>query len=127
MQAALVRQFDLTSRAEFLQDFAKQAVQKVSTRFLQAIRQESQTGPRTKHRTIEMIVRVETSPPIIRDSFPAPEQTIAGIGRALREGRTSCVEILEGCLQQVDEWEPKVHAWVILDRDEALEQARELR
>jgi uncharacterized protein len=36
MQAALIRQFDLTSRAEFLQDFAKQAVQKVSTRFLQA-------------------------------------------------------------------------------------------
>jgi small GTP-binding protein len=34
MQAALVRQFDLTSRAEFLQDFAKQAVQRVSTRFL---------------------------------------------------------------------------------------------
>ena len=28
MQAALVRQFDLTSRAEFLQDFAKQAVQR---------------------------------------------------------------------------------------------------
>ncbi len=35
MQAALIRQFDLTSRAEFLQEFAKQAVQKVSTRFLQ--------------------------------------------------------------------------------------------
>jgi len=35
MQAALVRQFDLTSRAEFLQEFAKQAVQKVSTRLLQ--------------------------------------------------------------------------------------------
>jgi uncharacterized protein len=34
MQAALVRQFDLTSRAEFLQEFAKQAVQRVSTRFL---------------------------------------------------------------------------------------------
>jgi uncharacterized protein len=34
MQAALVRQFDLTSRAEFLQEFAKQAVQKVSTRWL---------------------------------------------------------------------------------------------
>ena len=27
--------------------------------------------------------------------FPTPDQTIAGIGRALREGRTSCVEILE--------------------------------
>jgi uncharacterized protein len=36
MQAALIRQFDLTSRAEFLQDFAKQAVQRVSARILQA-------------------------------------------------------------------------------------------
>jgi hypothetical protein len=35
MQAALTRQFDLTSRAEFLQEFAKQAVLKVSNRFLQ--------------------------------------------------------------------------------------------
>jgi small GTP-binding protein len=34
MQAALVRQFDLTSRGEFLQQFAKQAVQKVSSRIL---------------------------------------------------------------------------------------------
>jgi uncharacterized protein len=34
MQAALIRQFDLTSRAEFLQEFAKQAVQKVSSRLL---------------------------------------------------------------------------------------------
>jgi small GTP-binding protein len=34
MQAALIRQFDLTSRAEFLQQFAKQAVQKVSSRLL---------------------------------------------------------------------------------------------
>jgi uncharacterized protein len=36
MQAALIRQFDLNSRAEFLQEFAKQAVVKVSTKFLQA-------------------------------------------------------------------------------------------
>jgi small GTP-binding protein len=35
MQAALIRQFDLTSRVEFLQEFAKQAVQKVSSRLLQ--------------------------------------------------------------------------------------------
>ncbi len=34
MQAALIRQFDLTSRTEFLQQFAKQAVQKVSSRIL---------------------------------------------------------------------------------------------
>ncbi len=44
----------------------------------------------------------------------------------LREGRTTCVEILNGCLDQVDEWEPKVHAWVVLDRERALEQARAL-
>jgi uncharacterized protein (DUF697 family) len=36
MQAALVRQFDLTSRAEFLQEFAKQAVQRVSSRILKS-------------------------------------------------------------------------------------------
>ncbi len=36
MQAALIRQFDLTSRGEFLQDFAKQAVQRVSAKILQA-------------------------------------------------------------------------------------------
>jgi uncharacterized protein len=30
MQAALIRQFDLNSRAEFLQEFAKQALQHVS-------------------------------------------------------------------------------------------------
>ena len=34
LQAALIHQFDLTSRAEFLQEFAKQAVQKVSSRLL---------------------------------------------------------------------------------------------
>jgi hypothetical protein len=34
LQAALIHQFDLTSRAEFLQEFAKQAVQKVSSKLL---------------------------------------------------------------------------------------------
>jgi Asp-tRNA(Asn)/Glu-tRNA(Gln) amidotransferase A subunit family amidase len=58
--------------------------------------------------------------------FPSADQTIAGIGRTLREGRTSCVEILNGCFAQVDEWEPKVHAWVVLDREGAIEQARGL-
>lgn len=58
--------------------------------------------------------------------FPRPEQTIAGIGRLLRRGEVSCVDILNACLEQVDEWEPKVHAWVVLDREGALEQARSL-
>jgi small GTP-binding protein len=34
LQAALIHQFDLTSRTDFLQEFAKQAVQKVSSRFM---------------------------------------------------------------------------------------------
>jgi Asp-tRNA(Asn)/Glu-tRNA(Gln) amidotransferase A subunit family amidase len=57
--------------------------------------------------------------------YPSVDQTIVGVGRALREGRTSCVKILEGCLEQVDKWEPKVHAWVVLDREKALESSRE--
>jgi Asp-tRNA(Asn)/Glu-tRNA(Gln) amidotransferase A subunit family amidase len=58
--------------------------------------------------------------------FPAPDQTIGGVGRALREGRTTAVRILEGCLEQVDHWEPRVHAWVLVDRDRALEHAHSL-
>jgi aspartyl-tRNA(Asn)/glutamyl-tRNA(Gln) amidotransferase subunit A len=58
--------------------------------------------------------------------FPHFDQTIAGAGRALRERQISCVKILEQCFAQVDEWEPKVHAWVILDRDNARDRARKL-
>jgi hypothetical protein len=39
MQAALIRQFDLNSRAEFLQEFAKQALQHVSKRVFQGSEQ----------------------------------------------------------------------------------------
>ncbi len=118
MQAALIRQFDLTSRAEFLQEFAKQAVQKVSTRLLHGTAQDTRTagGQEVNDHSYENDPMSKPSGDYPR-LFPTPDQTIAGIGRALREGRTSCVEILEGCLAQVDEWEPKVHAWVVLDRD----------
>jgi aspartyl-tRNA(Asn)/glutamyl-tRNA(Gln) amidotransferase subunit A len=58
--------------------------------------------------------------------FATPDQTIDGAGRALREGRTTAVQILEGCLERTDYWEPRVHAWVVLDRDGAREQARRL-
>jgi len=58
--------------------------------------------------------------------FSPPSQTIAGVGRAMREGRTTCVEVLNGCLAQVDEWEPKVHAWVLLDREGSLQAAQAL-
>src|SRR5262249_51145009 len=58
--------------------------------------------------------------------FPRPEQTIAGIDRLLRQREISCVDILNACLKQVDEWEPKVHAWVVLDREGSMKQARAL-
>jgi aspartyl-tRNA(Asn)/glutamyl-tRNA(Gln) amidotransferase subunit A len=58
--------------------------------------------------------------------FPRREQTIAGIGRLLRQGEVSCVDILNACLEHVGDWEPKVHAWVVLDREGAMEQARAL-
>ena len=48
MQAALIRQFDLTSRAEFIQQFAKQAVQKVSNRILHG-GSKSQEHPATRN------------------------------------------------------------------------------
>jgi aspartyl-tRNA(Asn)/glutamyl-tRNA(Gln) amidotransferase subunit A len=57
--------------------------------------------------------------------FPGPDQTITGIGRALRDGRATCVSVLEECLRQVDQWEPLVHAWVLVDRGGALKQAQE--
>src|SRR3982751_3903338 len=57
---------------------------------------------------------------------PPPSETIAGAGAALREGRRSCRDVLEGCLARVDRWEPEVRAWVLLDRDGARTRAEEL-
>jgi len=45
MQAALVRQFDLTSRTEFLQEFAKQALKRVSHQFLQTVTAKPEQPP----------------------------------------------------------------------------------
>jgi Asp-tRNA(Asn)/Glu-tRNA(Gln) amidotransferase A subunit family amidase len=66
------------------------------------------------------------TPEMVPRLFPRPDETIAGVGRALRAGRTTCAAILAGCLEQVSHWEPKVHAWVVLDRDRAREQASRL-
>jgi len=58
--------------------------------------------------------------------FPKPALSIAGIGGRIREGSTTCVQLLRACLDQSEEWEPKVHAWVVLDKDRAIEQAQVL-
>ena len=58
--------------------------------------------------------------------FPDRSETIEGAADDLRNGRTTCAELLERCLKRVDEWEPRVNAWVVLDRDRARAQARAL-
>lgn len=58
--------------------------------------------------------------------FPHEHETIAGVGRALREGKQSCEDVLERCLDRIEEWEPRLKAWVLVDREGALIQARAL-
>jgi aspartyl-tRNA(Asn)/glutamyl-tRNA(Gln) amidotransferase subunit A len=58
--------------------------------------------------------------------FPQPNETIEGEAEALRAGRMTCVGLVERCLGAIDEWEPKVRAWVVVDRTGAIEQARAL-
>ncbi len=58
--------------------------------------------------------------------FPAPDQTIEFTAHAIRNGELSCVAVVERCLAQIDEHEASVRAWVSVDRDGALWQARSL-
>jgi aspartyl-tRNA(Asn)/glutamyl-tRNA(Gln) amidotransferase subunit A len=60
------------------------------------------------------------------DLHPLRDETIAGVAQAIRGGRRTCVDVVEGCLAQIDAWESKVHAWVSIDREGALAQASEL-
>ncbi len=56
--------------------------------------------------------------------FPEDHETIAGTARRLRSGETTCVQVVQSCLDRIDEREHEVHAWVALDRAGALTQAR---
>ena len=58
--------------------------------------------------------------------FPGPDETIQGVGLALREGRATCVAVLDRCFHQIDLWDERVHAWVFVDRAGAMKQARAL-
>jgi Asp-tRNA(Asn)/Glu-tRNA(Gln) amidotransferase A subunit family amidase len=58
--------------------------------------------------------------------YPADHETIEGVGRAVRAGQRTFVDVLESCLARVEEYEPKVKAWVVLDRERAIAQALEL-
>ena len=57
--------------------------------------------------------------------YPSPEESIQAIGRAVRDGRLTFVDVLKTCLARIDEWEPMVHAWEVVDREGAMAQAVE--
>lgn len=52
--------------------------------------------------------------------------SIADLGAALRDGQATCGSILEDCLDQIDLFESRIKAWVVVDREGAREQARRL-
>lgn len=58
--------------------------------------------------------------------FPPLGETIEGISRELRSRTRSCVDVVQSCLDRIDEWEPRVRAWVHIDREGALFRAKEL-
>jgi aspartyl-tRNA(Asn)/glutamyl-tRNA(Gln) amidotransferase subunit A len=51
-------------------------------------------------------------------------RTIHAAAEDIREGRLSPVDLLDECLERVDRLEPRVRAWVLLDRDGARETAK---
>lgn len=52
--------------------------------------------------------------------------TIAAAAEDLRHGRLSCIELLDRCLARIDRLEPRVQAWVFVDRDRARGDAERL-
>ena len=58
--------------------------------------------------------------------FPSTNQNISELGTKIRSGRLSCLQLTQTCLQRIDQFEPEIRAWVLLDRDGALARARQL-
>jgi aspartyl-tRNA(Asn)/glutamyl-tRNA(Gln) amidotransferase subunit A len=50
-------------------------------------------------------------------------RTIHATAREIRQGRITPADVLEECLACIDRYEPRVRAWVLIDRDGAREQA----
>jgi Asp-tRNA(Asn)/Glu-tRNA(Gln) amidotransferase A subunit family amidase len=53
-------------------------------------------------------------------------QTIHEAAEAIRQKKTTPIDLVEQCLANIDRWENKVHAWVFVDRDGALAEAERL-
>jgi Asp-tRNA(Asn)/Glu-tRNA(Gln) amidotransferase A subunit family amidase len=57
---------------------------------------------------------------------PEESETIIGAARAIKRGQVRSQALVERCLARIDEWEPRVHAWVSVDRDGARCRAQQL-
>lgn len=53
-------------------------------------------------------------------------RTITAAAELIRRGELTPSELLEQCLARIDRYEPRVKAWVVVDRDGAREQAARL-
>src|SRR6266850_7455002 len=53
-------------------------------------------------------------------------QTIHEAAAAVRDRQVTPLELVEMCLKNIDRWEPRVRAWVLVDRDGARAEAKRL-
>ena len=53
-------------------------------------------------------------------------QTIHEAAEAIKGRRVTPVDLVEQCFQAIDRWEKHVHAWVFVDREYALAEAKRL-
>lgn len=58
--------------------------------------------------------------------FTDGPRTITAAAELIRRGELTPSEVLEQCLARIDRYEPRVKAWVVVDRDGAREQAERL-
>ncbi len=58
--------------------------------------------------------------------FPNDNEIITGSAVALRRGELSCVELVERCLNTIDERDAEIHAWIRVEREAALARAQQL-
>src|SRR5438128_6211597 len=52
--------------------------------------------------------------------------TIHSAAEGIRQQRLTPVDLLEGCLARIDQYEERIHAWVLIDRDGARAEAKRL-
>ena len=52
--------------------------------------------------------------------YPDHSETVVGMTAAMQAGSTTSIELVERCLSRIDEQEAELHAWVSVDRSDAM-------